>query len=248
MSQRQLQRVKGKMPGARASLDELAERHLHLVHHIARDFQNRLPQAVSFDDLVGAGNLGLVEAALRFDPSRGASFGAFARHRIRGAVTDSLRGLDPISRYRRSQWRAAERAVVALSTKLGREPSDREIAWHLKVPERQWRVLCRELYEAGCSIDVGRWPSAAPVPAERLPSSWPDPERLAATAELRAAVTDAMQTLPPRYRKVVALYHFAGWTMKRIGAQLGVNESRVSQIHAGAMQRLRELPELRKRA
>lgn len=248
MSQRKLQRVNGMMPGARASPDELAERHLHLVHHIARDFQNRLPRAVSFDDLVGAGNLGLVEAARRFDPSRGASFGAFARHRIRGAITDSLRELHSIWRCRRAQWRAAERAIAALSTKLGRAPTDGEIAMRLKLSEKRWQKLSQELYESGCPVDGHCWPTAAPASVDCVPGTWPDPERLAATAELRAAVTDAIQTLPPRYREVVTRYHFAGWTMKQIGAQLGVNESWISQIHSGALRRLREHPELRKRA
>jgi RNA polymerase sigma factor for flagellar operon FliA len=248
VSQRKLQRVNGKMPGARASPGELAERHLHLVHHIARDFQKRLPRAVSFDDLVGAGNLGLLEAARRFDPSRGASFGAFARHRIRGAITDSLREIDSISRCRRSQWRAAERAIAVLSTRLGRAPTDREIAVRLKLSEGRWQKLCQELYESGCPVDGHRWPTAAPASADCVPGTWPDPERLAARAELRAAVTDAIRTLPPRYREVVTRYHFAGWTMKQIGTQLGVNESRVSQIHSGALRRLRQNTGLRDRA
>src|SRR5947209_3953238 len=89
------QPISGGIPAARASPEELAQRYLGLVIHIARKFQNRLPSSVDFDDLVGAGNLGLVEAARRFDPAKGASFGAFAKHRIRGAITDSLRQTDP---------------------------------------------------------------------------------------------------------------------------------------------------------
>jgi len=91
VSQRKPQFANGTVPAsARASPDELAERHLSLVMHIAGDFKQRLPPGVSFDDLVGAGNLGLVEAARRFNPAKGASFSTFARHRIRGAITDSL--------------------------------------------------------------------------------------------------------------------------------------------------------------
>ena len=97
------QPISGEMPAARASPEELAERYLSLVIPIARSFQKRLPSSVDFDDLVGAGNLGLVEAARRFNPAQGASFGAFAQHRIRGAITDSLRRIDPVSRCLRSQ-------------------------------------------------------------------------------------------------------------------------------------------------
>ena len=249
MSQRKLQFANGTMPAApRASPDELAERHLSLVIHIAGDFKQRLPQGVSFDDLVGAGNLGLVEAARRFNPAKGASFSTFARHRIRGAITDSLRSIDPVSRCLRSQQKAAERAIIELAASKQRPPTEREIAARLKLRLREWRKLSRTLYEAGCPVN-GHTPGATgPTELDRLPSRWPDPERSAAIAELCAGITGAAKTLPPRYRSVIELYHFDGWTMKQIGAQLGVNESRVSQIHSGAMRRLREHPELRKRA
>ena len=98
VSKHKRQRISGGIPAARASPDELAERYLSLVIPIARSFQKRLPSSVDFDDLVGAGNLGLIDAARRFDPAQGASFGAFAKHRIRGAITDSLRRLDAVSR------------------------------------------------------------------------------------------------------------------------------------------------------
>ncbi|MGD0499080.1 MAG: sigma-70 family RNA polymerase sigma factor [Bryobacteraceae bacterium] len=233
---------------ARASPDELAERHLSLVIHIARDFKQRLPPGVSFDDLVGAGNLGLVEAARRFNPAKGASFSTFARHRIRGAITDSLRGIDPVSRGLRSQQKAAERAIFDLAAAKQRPPTEREIADRLKLRLGDWRKLSRTLYEAGCPLNRYAPGATGPTELDRVPSRWPDPEQLAAIAELRAGLTEATETLPPRYRNVIRLYHFDGWTMKQIGTQLGVNESRVSQIHSSAMRRLRERAELRKRA
>src|SRR5205814_8891589 len=116
----------GEIPPAGASPDEPAERYLSLVIQIARKFQKRLPSSVDFDDLVGAGNLGLVEAARRFNPAQGASFGAFAQHRIRGAITDSLRRIYPVSRTFRSQQKAAERATTELRTNLGRCPTEAE--------------------------------------------------------------------------------------------------------------------------
>src|SRR5436190_23555812 len=101
--------MSGEIPAARASPDELAERYLSLVIPIARSFQKRLPANVDFDDLVGAGNLGLVEAARRFNPAQGASVGAFAPHRIPGAITDSLRRIDPLSRCLRFQPNGGDR-------------------------------------------------------------------------------------------------------------------------------------------
>src|SRR3989454_12558747 len=153
VSQRKRQRMTGEMPAAGASPDELAERYLSLVIPIARSFQKRLPASVDFDDLVGAGHLGLVEAARRFDPAKGASFGAFAQHRIRGAITDSLRRLDPVSRCLRSQQKTAERATTELMTHLGRCPTEAETARRLRLSLRRWRRLRWKLYTAGCPVD-----------------------------------------------------------------------------------------------
>ena len=249
MSQRKPQFAHGAMPGlAKPSPDELAERHLSLVIHIAGGFKQRLPQGVSFDDLVGAGNLGLVEAARRFNPAKGASFSTFASHRIRGAITDNLRGIDPVSRGLRSRQKVTERAIFELAAANQRPPTEREIASRLKLRLCEWRKLSRTLYEAGCPVNGHAPTGTAPAELDHLPSRWPDPEQLATIAELRVSITEATQTLPLRYRNVIRLYHFDGWTMKQIGAQLGVNESRISQIHSGAMRRLRDRPELRKHA
>src|SRR5438445_10286420 len=180
VSQRNRQRSPGWIPAARASPDELAERYLSLVIPIARSFQKRLPSSVDFDDLVGAGNLGLVEAARRFNPAQGTSFGAFAQHRIRGAITDSLRRLDPISRCLRSQQKTAERATTELTTNLGRCPTEAETARRLHLSLRCWRRLRWKLYTAGCPVDGYPMNGAvAPADPEKLPGTWADPEQLA---------------------------------------------------------------------
>ena len=238
MSQRKLQPVNGRMPEARASPDELAEQHLRLVIHIARDFRKRLPPSIDFDDLVGAGNLGLVEAARRFHPNTGASFATFARHRIRGAIADFLRKLDPVSRYLRGQQKTAERTITALTAAKQRPPTEREIARRLRLRMDDWRKLSRTLYEAGCPVN-GSAPQGT-VPPDHLASRWPDPERQAHLTELRQILGGALQMLPPRYRHVIHSHDFEGWTMKRIGLELGVNESRVSQIRSAALKRLRQ--------
>jgi RNA polymerase sigma factor for flagellar operon FliA len=225
------------MPQTRASPDELAERHLGLVTHIARDFRKRLPSSVDFDDLVGAGNVGLVEAARRFQTNTGASFATFARHRIRGAIADFLRKLDPVSRYLRGQQKTAERTITALTAAKQRPPTEREIARRLRLRMDDWRKLSRTLYEAGCPVN-GFAPQGT-VPLDHLASRWPDPERQAHLTELRQILGGALQMLPPRYRHVIHSHDFEGWTLKRIGAELGVNESRVSQIRTAALKKLR---------
>ena len=237
MSQLKRQRITGEIPAARASPDELAQRYLSLVIPIARSFQKRLPSSVDFDDLVGAGNLGLVEAARRFDPAQGASFGAFAQHRIRGAITDSLRRIDPVSRCLRSQQKTAERATTELMTSLGRCPTEAETARRLRLSLRRWRRLRWKLYAAGCPVDSYPMNGAQADP-DKLPGTWANPEQLAAMAETRQILDRAISALPTRHRHVLHLYHFEEWTMKQIGIRLGVDESRVSQIRAAALARL----------
>lgn len=231
--------IRGEIPAARESPDQLAEQHLSLVVPIARSFQRRLPASVDFDDLVGAGNLGLVEAAHRFDSTKGSSFGTFARHRIRGAIADSLRCFDPISRSLRSQQKVAERATANLSTTLGRRPTEAETARQLRFSLRHWRRLRRELYEAGCSVNGYSMNGAVASPdVDKLPGTWADPERLAEAAETRQILDQAIETLPPRHKQVLHLYDLEEWTMKQIGLRLGVDESRISQIRAAALARL----------
>ena len=247
MSQRKPQRAKSKIPApARASPGELAERHVSLVIHVARDFLRRLPSGVNFGDLVGAGNLGLVEAARRFDPANGASFSTFARHRIRGAITDSLRRLDPVSRRLRSFQRAATQAADTLRVTLGRTPGDAEVAARIGLPACRFEKLSRELGTAGSAADSSPRVESNVLSVDRLPALCADPERLAQWAELRETMKSALLTLPYRERTVIHWRHFDGWSMKRIAARLGVTESRVSQIHAGAIRRLGEHPGFRK--
>ncbi len=241
MSQRKREHGSGNVPSrARASRDELVERHQSLVVHIARDFERRLPACVSFEDLVSAGNLGLVEAARRFNTSEGASFPTFARYRIRGAIMDSLRRIDPLSRRLRSFQRVASQAAETLTMRLGRRPRDSEVAAYAGLPLCRFERLLRELHEAGGSITGVSRNEACVYPLDLIPARSGDPERLAAMAELRDTVNDALGKLPRRYRAVIRLYHFDGLTMSRIGAKLGISEGRVSQIHAGAIRRLRE--------
>ena len=238
MSQRKRQRISLRTG---ASPDDLVEQHQNLVIQVARDFERRLPPSVTFGDLVSAGSLGLVEAARRFKAGTGAAFPTFARHRIRGAIVDSLRRIDPLSRRLRSFQKTASLATETLTMRLGRRPSDSEVAAHMGLTAGRRERLARELYEAGCGVGTEN----TVYPADQLPARSPDPEGLAEVAELRDSLNDALGTLPCRYRAVIRWYHFDGLTMRRIGAKLGISEGRVSQIHSGAIRRLREHPGLR---
>lgn len=236
------QPMTAEISGAATAPESLAERYLGLVIPIARHFQKQLPACVDFNDLVGAGNLGLVEATRRYDPARGTSFDGFARHRIRGAIMDSLRRVDTVSRYLRSQQKAAEQATAALMTILGRNPTELEIAERLRLPVQRWRRLRCQLYEVGCPVNgppMNR--PLVPTDPAKLPSDHDNPEKTAMISETRRILLKAIGTLPVRHRKVIHLYDFGELTMEQIGTRLGIDQSRVSQIRRDALARLRVL-------
>ncbi len=233
MSQSNRQRHAGSDPG------DLAARHLSIVAGVARDVMRTLPRSVSLDDLVGAGNLGLVEAARRFDPSKGASFATFARHRVRGAMKDGLRAMDTVSRTMRADQKRADLATSSLTQTLAGRPSEAEVAARLGMPVGRWRKLRLELHAAGCPADGPPRETAARVSTDSVPGTLLDPEAHAALVESQELIRTALALLPARQREVIRLHDFGGWTLRRIAVRLGVNESRVSQIRSEALRHLR---------
>jgi RNA polymerase sigma factor for flagellar operon FliA len=213
--------------------------HLFVVYDIARSIRAGLPACVNLEDLVGAGMLGLVDAARKFDLKKRTAFGTYAKHRIRGAIYDELRALDPLSRDMRRKQRAAEHVVHELTGNLGRGPTEEEIACALRLPLKGWWQLSQKLYQAGCPGSGFTFSDEAPTIPENLPAVDGNPERRATQSELRWMLEEVIHTLPPRYQMVLALYYRCGWAMKRIGHELGINESRISQMHAWALAKMR---------
>ena len=223
----------------RNGTEELVCAHLDLVKRVASRLRRTLPHGVPLEDLTGAGMLGLLDAARRFDPRKSVPFGLYAAHRIRGAILDSLRAVDPLSKDLRRKHREAERAIAALLQKLGRPPTEEEIAARLNLTMTSWLRLSRQLYEAGCPVNGFGSRDKRRTDAENVPASDGNPELSAARQELWRMLDEAMRTLPARHQQVLRLYYMSGWTMQQIGRKLGVNESRVSQIHTAAIRRMR---------
>ncbi len=219
--------------------DELITDHLHLVTAIAAHVQNSIRVHVEFDDLVHAGTMGLFDAATKYREHKEVAFPTYAKHRIRGAIIDSLRQQDWASRDLRKRYRQMEAVTAELTTKLGRAPSEQEIANAMGLNSRRWQSLMvdfRSLNAAAVQqvVRENDEQPAAEIPA--VPGS--SPERMFVAAELKEKLAAAVQTLPERYREVVSLYYQHDLTMKEIGTRMGVNESRVSQIHKGALERM----------
>ena len=212
-------------------------RHLPLVKAIALRVHDSLPVHVDLDDLIHAGILGLFDAAEKFDPGKHVVFQSYAKHRIKGAILDSLRQLDWASRDLRRRQKQMEGMVRELSTRLGRAPTEVEIAEGLGVDVSRWRHMSMELRVAGLL------PAAPRGPEDSMSMEFPagpelQPDRICSRRQLRSMLGQAMATLPERYQKVVVLYYRGELTMREIGVLLGVNESRISQIHKSALQRM----------
>ncbi|MCW2818187.1 MAG: polymerase, sigma 28 subunit, SigD/FliA/WhiG [Marmoricola sp.] len=216
--------------------DALISAHIPLVNHVVRETMNRVPSHVDRDDLVSAGLMALVKAAAAFDASRGVPFSAYAATRVRGAVLDELRGVDWASRSVRRTARSLDAVRSQLAVALGRSASDSEVAAALGITTEEVVRNTDDLarahvlsFQASEDLDLeGLLPSAGPTPADVLLHR----ERL-------QYLVEAVAELPERQRTVVEQYFLAERPMADIAAELGVSESRVSQIRAEALVLLR---------
>jgi RNA polymerase sigma factor for flagellar operon FliA len=222
-----------------AKRDQIILEHLPLVKVIALRVHENLPVHVDLDDLVHAGVLGLFDAVDKFDPSKQVQFSSYAKHRIKGAILDSLRQLDWASRDLRRRHKQVEAVTRDLSGELQRAPTEAEIAERLGVEVDRWRQMARDLRNVGLISASTRSTDHPDLPAPDFPGA-PDtqPDSMCARQEMRQVLGEAMKTLPERYQKVVVLYYTNELTMKEIGGMLGINESRVSQIHKAALEKM----------
>jgi RNA polymerase sigma factor for flagellar operon FliA len=224
---------------AKAARDQIVLDNLSLVKAIAVRVHENLPVHVDLDDLVHAGVLGLFDAASKYNPEKKVIFQSYAKHRIKGAILDSLRQLDWASRDLRKRQKQLDSVTHDLTTQLGRMPTETEIAEGLGLGLERWRRMALELKNLGLLSASSLRPdpdNTTPVEFAAAPDSQPD--RICARRQLRSALAVAMKCLPKRYQKVVFLYYTNDLTMKEIGEILGVNESRVSQIHKIALEKM----------
>ena len=219
--------------------DRVVLEHLPLVKAIAIRVHENLPVHVDLDDLVHAGVLGLFDAATKYNPDKKVAFSSYAKHRIKGAILDSLRQLDWASRDLRRRHKQLEAATRELASELQRQPTEQEIADRLGVDVERWRQMMLDMRSVGLISANTRANEHDELPAPDFPST-PEtqPDNMCAKEQLRSMLGQAMGTLPERYKKVVVLYYTNEMTMKEIGGVLGINESRVSQIHKSALEKM----------
>ncbi|MGH9429963.1 MAG: FliA/WhiG family RNA polymerase sigma factor [Terriglobia bacterium] len=214
---------------------------LALVKRVAFEMRERLPQQVEVNDLAGAGMLGLLDAINKFDVRKHAKMETYARHRIRGAILDSLRNLDTASRDMRKKNKTAEKVYREMEARLCRPVTDDEMAAALGMSLRKWHRTTHELHAMGVEwMRPNLIPERNIVDEQNIPAVNQESQfDLCYRSEQREIMKRAMSRLTDRERSVISLYYEQDMTMKQIGDEIGIDESRVSQIHSAALVHLK---------
>jgi RNA polymerase sigma factor for flagellar operon FliA len=214
--------------------------HLPQVRLIARRIQERLPESVSLEDLVSTGVIGLISAIDHFDPSHNVKLKTYAEYKIRGAILDSLRGLDWAPRQKRRQAKKIEAAILILEQRFHRTPTEEEIAGELDISIAEyhdWLVEIRGLNVASLEYSGGEEGrdllQVLPDESENLPST------IFERAELERLLAEGIDGIPPMERTVLSLYYREELTLREIAEVVNLHESRISQLKTQAILRLR---------
>lgn len=222
--------------------DALIEQYAPLVKYVVGRLAIALPAILDYEDILSYGTIGLIEALDRYDPSKGVKFETFAIARIRGAIIDALRALDRLPRSVRQKAKKLDQVTAQLTNELGREPTDEEIAlalgvdletYHQTLIDTSWVTVSLDgLLDRDEQTDTGM----TDLPADPNQEDFTlDIER----RQLREALARAIRALPEREALILSLYYRDELTMREIADILEISESRVCQLHARALSRLR---------
>lgn len=219
--------------------DELILQQLPLVRAIAMRVYQSLPVHVDVDDLVHAGILGLIDAANRYDSKKQVTFRGYAKHRIKGAILDSLRDMDWASRDLRKRHKQLDAVTRDFMAKMERNPTEAEIAERMGMDVTRWRQVAVDMQVVGLTSASSRPVDGENQTVPEFPANDAlNPDVITGQRELRTVLSTAIRALPARYQTVISLYYLGGKTMREIGTSMGINESRVSQIHSAALSKM----------
>ena len=230
-----------KEEGDERARERLVVAYSPLVKYVAGRMASGLPSHVEEGDLISYGLIGLIGSIERYDLDREIKFETYAVSRIRGAIIDELRSLDWVPRSVRAKARDVEKAHSKLENRLGRAPSEEEMADELECSVDDFRTTLLEIANSSVLALDDLWTVSDPDGGQvslldtiRDPNAV-DPEEAIDTVELKDRLADAIEPLPDRERLVIALYYYETLTLREIGDVLGVTESRVSQLHTKAV-------------
>jgi len=223
-----------------------------LVKYAAGKIAVGMPHNVEFDDLVGFGVFGLIDAIDKFDPEKNVKFKTYAVTRIRGAIFDELRQIDWVPRSVRQKTREVEAAISTLEAQLGRTATDQEIAGAMGMDETEYFKVLQKISGTSIISLNELWYSSDDNDKVSIgdsiesPASF-NPDVVVVNEEIRRVIVEAINELPDKEKKILVLYYYEDLTLKDIGKVLEVTESRVSQLHTKAILHLRaKLTNIRK--
>lgn len=228
-------------PETRFDRNAMILEYYSLVKSIAYRLVSRFPSNVDVEDLITVGTLGLIDAIDRYNPDRQDSFKAYAELRIRGAIIDALRQQDWVPRSQRQRAQELDKAQRDMETKLGRTPTPEEVAGHLGVSLEYYLSMSRNttLMSVVSLEDLGLQDEQKRDILQVLRGESDDPDAVYEAKTATDKLAGAIGALPHKEKVVISLYYYEELTLKDIGEVLGVTESRVSQIHSKAVERLR---------
>ena len=221
------------MPSER---DRLIAEHLSLVQAIAGKLKRSLGKSIDFDDLVGYGHKGLIEAAERFDSKQGVTFTTFAYYRIRGAMLDGMRTMGWYSRADYARYRAEERAQEYLQNTAEREGAAKEAGADPNPDKAETLASIAEILSSVATVHITSIEAASKVADDRLPA----PDAGLETGQLGVRVREAVASLPEKERRLMEMYYFEEKNLEEAGAALGLSKSWACRLHARAVNLLKE--------
>lgn len=228
-----------KEPSIPMDKEQMILHHCDLIKYMALRLASRLPSHVSVDDLFNAGVIGLMDAINKFDPEQQIQFRTYAKIRIKGAMLDEIRAMDWVPRSLRQKSNQLTKSAASLTEKLGRYPTDEELAAALNLAMDSYYHLLDEI--KGISLMPVEIQEAVQDPQgeTQLASSGDGPFQAVYKEQIRKELASAIETLPKNEQLILSLYYYEELTMKEIGAVMGYTESRISQLHTKAVLRLR---------
>ena len=224
--------------------DKLIIQYIYLIKYVVGRLRISLPNTISTEDIAGYGVEGLIDAIEKFCPTRGVRFETYALLRIRGAIIDRIRSLDWVPRGAQKRFKSINKAIASLQGKLGRQPSTDEIARELELPKEKVEASMEEM-ESNNMISIYERKDSSGEGVEIIDTiqdkNASDPLAMMENRDVKNELSRALGNLPERERMILALYYHENMTLKEIGATLTISESRVCQLHAQAIMKLRKL-------
>ena len=221
--------------------NKIVEKYLPMIEAVAKRISFRLPANIHYQDLISNAVIGLMDAISKYDPSRNNKFSTYAEFRVRGAILDSLRAQDWTPRSIRDKAKKMDKVTKKLEQSLARPPTEKEVAMALNVSLQEYHSMLNQTKEISVvSIDESYVfnPNDKSFFLKILENQESSANQIAKKS-LQKVITEAIKELPERQRMVLSLYYYEGFNLRKIGQILKVTESRVSQLHAQAIDRLK---------